>query len=156
MGLFGDLDIASAKEVSFTIPADTYEAIVSNFEVKPTKDGTKTGMNITYTVTQDGRFRGRTVTEWQRVPAKEDTDIQTPEQKEQAMGYIKKRLLSLGVPEDHINDVTPDEIIGTNVYMSVKVKPSNKPGGEDQNQVTKVVVMTAENTPLTSGSGAFS
>jgi len=137
MGLFGDLDVANAKDITYLFDSDTYPAIVSNFEVKPTKAGTMTGMNITYTFT-DGKYKGRFITEWQRVPAASDTSPLDPQKAEDAVGYVKKRLASLGVPQERMNTVEPGEIIGTEVYVSIGIK-HNKKTNEDENKVTKVV-----------------
>jgi len=151
MSIFGDIDIANAEEVSNVLPADTYECVVSNFEVKPTKDGSKLGLNIAYTVSQEGRFKARLIFEWQRVPRPTDTDLDEAG-KAQALSYLKHRLLSLGIPEDRLNTVQPADVIGKTVLVSVKVKPR---GGEDQNQVTKVQVPDDNYVRSTGGHTGF-
>jgi len=144
MGLFGDLDVAAAQEVSYLFDADTYKAIVSDFSVKPTKAGTMWGMNVSYTFL-GGKYDGREFKEWQRMPHPADNPQMEPDKAAQATGYIKTRLLSLGVPENRINNITPEEIIGTEIYLSIS-KKMNKHSGEEQNRVAKIVVIKNEGT----------
>jgi len=154
MGLFGDLDVQNAKEISFIIPEGNYEAVISNFEVKKTKDESKTGLNILYTITEEGRYKGRSVLEWQRVPQPDDTDIQTPEQRETSMGYLKKRLLSLGVPEDEINTVEAKNFIGKPVALGITVRLNPK-SKEEQNQVRSVKTLDDSTQAANASTGAF-
>jgi hypothetical protein len=158
MGLFDDLDVANAKNVSFIVPPGTYEAIVSNCETKLTKDGRKTGLNITYTITQEGQYKGRSIMEWQRVPKSSDLDILDPQARETALGYLKKRMLSLGVAEDKINSVEASELIGIPVAIGIRVKPSKTDPNEEQNQVTSVKVLddSTSSSSTSSYTGAFS
>jgi hypothetical protein len=140
MGLFGDLDVASAEDDPFSVPANTYEATVYEVEVKPTQDGSKTGLNIVYKIAS-GEHEGKSVREWKQIPK----GAITPEDK-RAASFLKMRLASLGVPESRMNDIDVNDLQGLDVIINVKVN------GEYTN-VTRVELADAS-TPA--GGSAFS
>lgn len=127
MGLFGDLDIASAEDDPWSVPSNTYEATVYTVEVKETQDKSKTGLNIVYKISS-GEHEGKTVREWKEIP-KGST---TPEEKK-AASFLKMRLASLGVPESRMNSIDVNDLQGLDVIINVKVN------GEYTN-VTKVAL----------------
>ena len=115
MGLFGDLDIASAEDNPWAVPANTYEADLYEVEVRENKDKTKKGLSFTFKISS-GEHKGKTVAEWKTLP----TGADTPEDKRNA-SYIKQRLTSLGVPESRMNTVEVTDLVGTPVIMDVVV-----------------------------------
>ncbi len=122
MGLFGELDVQSAADDPFKVPANVYEATVTDVEVKPTQDNSKVGMTIIYTVTADsaeGEHVGKTVREWKQIPQPADPKKLSADDK-RAMSFLKSRLLDLGIPENRINTVEPGDLIGKDVTIQVK------------------------------------
>lgn len=118
MSMFGDLDIESAADDPFAVPDNTYRAFVTDVEVKPTKDGSKTGMTIIYKISE-GEHEGKQIREWKNIPQPVDPKNPSDDDK-RAMSFLKQRLLDLGVPADRINQVTPDDLIAKEVTVSVK------------------------------------
>ncbi len=133
MSLFGDLDIESAEDNPFAIPDGTYNAFVYDIKAGKTKSGDKFGLTIIYKVS-DEAFEGRMAQEWKHVPQPADPK-NLSEEDQRSMSFLKQRMQSLGVPNDKINSVTPDDLIGTEVVITLVTK------GEYQN-VRKVVTKT--------------
>ncbi len=122
MSLFQGMDIANASDDPFGIPADTYDAIISEVNTKESK-GYKY-LAITYTV-NSGEYEGREKEEWKRLPVTDNTEdeyyVNTTKGK-QAMSFIKQRLGSLGVPESRMNEVKPEDLVGTEVMLTLEKK----------------------------------
>lgn len=119
MSIFGDLDIANAENDPFSVAPGTYEATVSDVEVKDNKDKTLKGLWITYTITGEDVETGKKVTEWKTIPNPADPKNPSAEDK-RAMSFLKMRLSSLGIPESRMNTVGPEDLIGTDVVITVK------------------------------------
>lgn len=120
MGLFDGLDVASAADNPFEVDPGTYNALVTEVEVRPTKDNTKIGLNITYTIDDDeSPMNGRKVNEWKQIPQPADPANPTADEA-RAASFLKQRLANLGIPEDRMNDVDADDLIGTECVVSVK------------------------------------
>lgn len=130
MSLFGELDVQSADDLDYTIPDNAYPAFVFDVKVGPTKNKDKVGMTIIYKISE-GEYAERTVQEWKQIPQPADPKNLTQDES-RALSYLKARMESLGVPTDKINSVTPDDLIGTEVVITLVTK------GEYQN-VRKVV-----------------
>lgn len=130
MSLFGELDVQSAEDLDFTIPDNTYPAFVFDVKVGPTKNKDKVGMTLIYKISE-GEYEDRTVQEWKQIPQPADPKNMTEDEK-RSLSYLKARMESLGVPAERINSVTPEDIIGTEVVITLVTK------GEYQN-VRKVV-----------------
>jgi hypothetical protein len=118
MGLFGDLDVASADDNPWAVPANTYEADVYLVEVKTDKNENK-GLSILYKISS-GDHEGKTVSEWKIIPQPADLNNLTPEENK-ARSYLKMRLASLGVPEERMNDVNVNDLMGLPVTVKVTV-----------------------------------
>ena len=112
MGLFGDLDVASAEDNPWFVPPNTYECDLYKVELK-TPEGKDPGLLFTYKISS-GEHEGKQVTEYKRVPksqlTKEDKD---------AASYLKMRLASLGIPEARMNTVEPEDLQGLAVIVTV-------------------------------------
>lgn len=133
MSIFGDLDIANAQDDPFSVAPGTYPATVSDVEVKDNKDKTLKGLWITYTV-QGEQETGKKVTEWKTIPS--PVDPKNPSAQDQRdMSFLKMRLKSLGVPETRMNTLQPEDLVGTDVVITVK-----KNGG--YTNITKVEIYT--------------
>lgn len=120
MGLFDELDIAGAKDNPWEIPDDTYLCVISNLEVKQNSAGNM-GMYLTFTI-REGEYAGMEISDYKRVPHKDDKDKLTGKKYEDAKSFIKMRLESLGVPESRMNSVTKEELVGTECYVSSIVR----------------------------------
>lgn len=136
MSLFGELDVQSAEEIDYSIPDNTYPAFVFDVKVGRTKADpsknkvSKLGMTIVYKISE-GDYEGRQVQEWKQIPEPVDPKNLTEDEKK-SLSYLKTRMLSLGVPENRVNSVGPDDLIGSEVVITLVSK------GEYQN-VRKVV-----------------
>ena len=123
-GLFGDLNLEDAPDDPNAIPDNTYEAYLTDLKKGPTKDGSKVGVTFTYTISE-GALDGRKVTEWKSANPTDD---------EATKGYLKQRILGLGVPADRISQVDPSDLIGKHVYITVK----NRNGYANVNRATLI------------------
>lgn len=136
MSLFGELDVQSAEEIDYTVPDNTYPAFVFDVKVGMTKGNPtenkpkKLGMTLIYKISE-GEYEGRQVQEWKQIPEPADPKNLTEDEK-RSLSYLKTRVLSLGIPEERVNDVQPDDLIGREVVITLVSK------GEYQN-VRKVV-----------------
>lgn len=130
MGLFEELDIAGADDNPWLIPDNTYQAVVSDLRVAKDRNENM-GMTFVYKIT-DGDYSDREVTEYKRMPHSTDKDQLQGAEKEKAKSYIKMRLASLGIPEERMNDVEKDDLIGIDCYITVK----NNKGYTNINNVT--------------------
>lgn len=119
MGLFGDIDFNEVADDPFSVEAGTYNGVVSDFFVKATKSGDKMGMTVEYTVEESDNeeMLGRSHQEWMEVPMPADPKNPTPDERKQA-SRVKMRLASLGVPESRMNEVTPEDVIGTPITFT--------------------------------------
>jgi hypothetical protein len=118
MGLFGDLDVASAEDNPWAVPANTYEATLFEVSVKEDKNK-KPGLMLVYKISS-GDHAGKTVSEWKVIPQPADPKNPNADEKK-AASYLKQRLASLGVPESRMNTVDTNDLLGTEVVITVKV-----------------------------------
>lgn len=117
MGLFDELDVAGAADNPFAIPDDTYEAVVSDVIVKKNEEKGTTGMTVKYKVTA-GEYVGREVTEYRRIPKKDDKTPLDEAGAAQARSYLKRTLSRLGIPEDRMNTADRNDLVGIQCYVS--------------------------------------
>lgn len=117
--LFGDLDWDSVSDDPFGVGEGTFNAVVSKVERKESKDGTKVGLVFTYTVESDDENNQKNVQEWKTVPEIENPSNMTAEER-QALSFVKQRLKSLGIPEDRMNAITPEDLEGIPVTIVTK------------------------------------
>ncbi len=137
--LFGDLDLDNAPDDPFAIPDATYRAFLTNVKKAPTKDGKKTGVTFKYKISE-GDYEGREVTEWKSANATDDVRTKS---------FLKQRIISLGVPTDRLGVVDPGDLIGKEVYVTVK----NRNGYANVDKVT--LVDASEISEPTSSKGMF-
>lgn len=127
MSLFAGLDVAGADDL--TITPDTYACVISNVEAKLTKGNPeqgklpKLGMTIVYTITY-GPKKGLSTQEWKWLPRPEDAEANEGD-KAKALSFLKARLEGLGIPEDRMNTLEPDDLIGLECLVTVKPQKNN-------------------------------
>lgn len=135
MGLFDELDedFTEVEEPTLGIPAGTYEAMLSSISTETKDSGTF--LVFTYTVTEEGPYKGKSHKEFKKTVvgrAQNDKD-------REALGYIKQRLSSLGVPPDRMNSIDVDDLVGTELALTL-VNQRNNP---DYRNVQKIVLLDA-------------
>jgi hypothetical protein len=116
--IFGELDVESAADDPFAIPDNTYRAVLTDAKVGPTKAGDKIGLTLIYTINSDDQFNERIVSEWKGIPEPNDPKNLTEDESRQA-AFLKQRMLSLGIPPERINSVTPDDLIGRECFITI-------------------------------------
>lgn len=141
MGIFGDLDVQAAADDPFAVDDGTYNATITKSEVKQSKDETKTGLMLTYQITDEGSMNERKVSEWKTIPKPGD------ENADSAASWLKQRLLSIGIPADRINSFEPEDALGIDVVITVK----NNNGYANVNKV----VLANEAAGSSSGGNSF-
>jgi hypothetical protein len=133
MGFLQDAGVAGmdAAELDFTVANGVYPAFISESKIDDFKGKTK--WQITYKINDDeSDYHGRTVSEWF------DLDPNLPENRKQ---WLARRLASLQISPGEQEDLEPQDIIGTEVTVTVKNKPSPD-GTRTFTNVTKVVLGT--------------
>ncbi len=115
MSLFEGLDVASASDEPWGVSVGWHKFVITKCEVKPTQKGDKKGVNWAFQVIE-GTDKGSTHTDWQWVPAASDTS----DEAERAKKFLKQRMVLLGIPQDRINQVGPEDMVGIEGYMEIK------------------------------------
>jgi hypothetical protein len=127
MGLFGDLDIASANDDPFSVPDDKYKVVVISAEVAKSNAG-NIGLKIGYSITEGAYAGNSSLQTWNEIPNKlsdSEYGMLLDEEKgkyEQKKSFLKKTMLDLGIPESRINSVDPGDLIGLTAIATVKNK----------------------------------
>lgn len=145
LGLFGDLDIASANDNPFYKPDDTYLCLITSAGVKKSQKGTR-GWTIDYTI-QEGKYKGRRIQEWKNIPwpwqvkgyeTEEamknggEKSEKIAEDADRDLSFLKGRLKDFGIPEEQMNSIQPAEIMDLS-WLNVTMR--NDDGRE---KITKV------------------
>lgn len=120
MSLFGDLDIQSAADDPFKVDNGTYPFTITKVKSGPTSKGDKLGLTLEYTITdEDSPMNGRKVSEWKHIPQPDDPQNPTAEEA-RAASFLKLRLADLGVPENQMNSLEIEDLLGLEGVMVVK------------------------------------
>jgi len=90
-------------------PAFVYES--TTVVAKTGKNAGKTSWVVTYKIAE-GQFKGRTQQEWFSLDPANET----------VKPWLKRRILSLGVPETKIGDFQPADVVGTAVTVKIQTK----------------------------------
>lgn len=150
MSLFGDVAFDKAVDDPNAIPDATYKCFLYDFKVGPTASGDKVGATFVYRIAE-GQYEGRDIREWKQVPQKSADAYDENDVKQ--VSYLKQRLANLGVPDERMNTVTPDDLIGKRVWVTVK----NRNGYVNAQRVTLDDGTTAESLgSVGEGKGVFS
>lgn len=119
MGLFDELDVAGAADDPWSIPDNVYPGVVSDLKVKANDKG-NWGMYFKFKITS-GEYAKREISEYKRLPHPQDATPLDPAKKANALSYIKARLASLGIPEERMNGVSKEDLIGIECFISTKM-----------------------------------
>lgn len=149
-GIFGDLDVAGADDLSTGIPDGVYPAEVTNAEVIHGTKNSPDGIFLVLSYTVDGyEFPVR---EFKSIPkgspATWDDTIQDNRGKTEAqrnktsLSFLKARLASLGVPPERMNSLQPEFLIGTRVVVTLKKNP------DGYSNITKVALPSESGVTL--------
>jgi hypothetical protein len=127
MGLFAELDLEDAADDPFATPLGTFGCVVkecklstsdSKFvKVNGEDDTTKPlrGLSLIYQINDGGDNDGDTISEYKSIPYGSESV-----EDKRALSFLKQRLLSLGVPQERINSVQPEELEGTDCFVTTK------------------------------------
>lgn len=130
-GIFGDLDVAGAEDLSTGIPDGVYPAEVTGAEVVRGTKNSPDGVFLVISYTVDGyEFP---VKEFKSIPQgspatwdnviKDNRDKTEAQRNKTSLSFLKARLESLGVPPERMNTLEPEYLIGTRVVVTLKKNP---------------------------------
>lgn len=119
-GFLNDLGLreASTDPNKVTIEGK-FPVFISDLQTKTLKKGPT--LIITYKVSpQDEEWAGKTKTEFKTLPNIDpETGRYLTADDEQNAAYLKQRLLSFGVPEDELDTMTRDDLLGTPLWITL-------------------------------------
>jgi hypothetical protein len=121
--LFADLDLESASDDPFAVAEGTWYATVTDFYRKNPKDEAKRPgflLEYTFDMSEDeddeqSEVEGDDISEWFTIPEKGDMSKEARRQR----SFLRRRMLSLGVPEAALSTVTREDLIDTKVVLTV-------------------------------------
>ncbi len=142
------LSASDVPEDPNTIPNDTYRCVVSSLKIAPTQKKDKIGATFRYKIQDEGPYQGREISEWKECALLGPGGEVTPSTP-QTRGYLRQRLIQLGVPADRLDVVEPEDIVGKEVL----VESTYRNGYANAKTVT--LANLDESTTTTSGSGMF-
>lgn len=159
MSLFGELDIANAKDNPFFKPDGDYECEIASAEVKTSKAGNK-GFALDYLIIE-GPKKGKKIQEWKPIPmpwhlkgymtqgemesGQRNSDHDEDKIKEDAernMSFLKTRLKNFGIPVEEMNSVTPEYLLNKVPQLTVTIKNSG-----DNERITGVKISEKSGNP---------
>jgi hypothetical protein len=111
MGFLNDLGLENVEADPNHIADGKYRAFVFNSEVRLKKDQSRSWV-ITYKIAPNQKHAGQQQQEWFDLEPKGDNA-------EIKKSFLKSRVLSLGVPESKIADLSPADLIGTEVDITI-------------------------------------
>ena len=123
-GFLNDLGLSSANADPNFLPEGRYPAFISGLKIKDTQ-ATKDkpagkALIITYKISPlDSENVGKTKTEFKTLPAVNPDGSYTDEVSVRNAAYLKQRLLSLGVPEDEMDTMSQEDLLGTPVWITM-------------------------------------
>ena len=128
--LFEDLDLENAADDPWKHPDNTYNCALTESSAGPTKDASKKGWSLEYTILVGDRA-GMVIQEWKQLkPADEKT-----------RSFVKQRLASFNIPPDQMNSVNHEKLLNDPALKNLAVTVK---GG----RVTAVKIMDENSTGL--------
>lgn len=113
----GDFDLNSIPDTGYErIPDGVYEATVTDVYVREgtTNKPDAKWINVEYTLAD-----GHQELEWFQLP---ENPAEPTEKEAQKLGFLKRRMIDLGVAENRVNTVKPDELIDLDVVITLRTK----------------------------------
>ncbi len=140
------LSASDVPEDPNMIPNDTYSCVISAVKIGPTQKKDKIGVTFRYKI-QDGPYQGREISEWKEAALMEGGEVKpsTP----QTRGYLRQRLIGLGVPPDRLDVVEPEDLIDKEVVVELV----NRNGYANAKSVT--LANLDDSTTTADGKGMF-
>lgn len=120
---------------SYDVEDGIYEFEISNSFDWVSDDEDRSAFVIEYTVGDEGKK----TSEWFNLP--EDASAPT-EAEMKKLGFLKQRLLSLGIPREELGTVEKDDLIG--ITGTLQLKTTRGRNGKDYQNVRNVTVDDAE------------
>ena len=117
MGFLNDLDLENTEADPDALPDGKYPGFLFSSKIVDKKDQTKSWV-IEYKVDveHDPKWGGRRAQEWYNIT----------KPTEQQKSWLKRRLNSLGVPEDKHGEINPGDVVGIAVTFGIKNKDGYK------------------------------
>jgi len=130
MGFLDDLGLDDVEVSDWSIPNGVYPAVITDSKIIP-NNRNGNSWQITYRVLNDVEsVGGKTVSEFF------DLDPRLPDERKQ---FLKRRLQSLAISDEDARSIEPGDILGIEVTITVKNKPSAD-GSRTFTNVTKLVM----------------
>lgn len=124
-GFLNDLGLENVEADPNYIADGTYPAYVFKSEIRTKKDETKSWVLTFKIAPESNKHAGQTQQEWFDLkPVGENAEMKK--------SFLKKRVLSLGVPEAKIPTFSPNDVLGTKVSMSIVHRKGYQNIGEVQ------------------------
>lgn len=123
-GFLNDLNLRDANPDPNFLPEGKYPAFISGLKTKDTQ-ATKDrpagrALIITYKISpMDTENVGKTKTEFKTLPEVLPDGSYKDEVSTRNAAYLKQRLMSFGIPEDQMNDLSIDDVLGTPVWITI-------------------------------------
>lgn len=100
MGFFDSVNVDDIPDNPNELPNNTYLFQVTSAELKPTKDGSKTGITFKYQIIEGAWSTFFPLVDWVRVPDANCKADEIP----RMLSYLKMRLLAFGFTPDEIQE----------------------------------------------------
>lgn len=119
-GFLNDLKLKDASTDPNKIPEGKYPAIIKDLQTKVLKDKGNT-LIITYQIShEDPEYGGKTKPEFKRLPViDEETGKYATSDDERDAAFLKQRILSFGVPEDELDTMNKNDLLGTPLWIEL-------------------------------------
>jgi len=119
-GFLNDLGVDWAGlDVSNEPPVGTHHGFVVKSEIRTKKDTSKSWV-FSYRV-DGGEHEGKVKEDWRPIPNVKNGKFVTEKDATFAR-FLKQRLMELGVPEERVGSVTPQDVQGIEVYFTIREK----------------------------------
>ena len=127
-GFLNDLNLDEVEADPNFISDGPHPGFVFDSKVVTKKDGSKSWVIIFKVAPDDEKFAGKTQDEWYSLTVSKDGELVAPSPDQKS--WLKKRALSLGVPESQIKTFKPADVIGTAVFFGIRHKNGYQNVGE--------------------------
>jgi hypothetical protein len=124
---FSNTNIDDIPDNPNELPNNTYHFKVTDAQLKPTKDSSKTGITFRYQIIKGSWSNFFPLVDWVRVP----DDKVSPDQLQRLLSYLKMRLLAFGFTPEEIQEFGPDsekKCIGREFYGTTSIRKDENTG----------------------------